>query len=89
MVEEGAQVLSITENGYGKRTDIEEYRLQQRGGKGIKAMNLTDKTGLLASAAAGARCRGSVADYRRMAPLIRTPVSAISVLEPQRRRACA
>ena len=41
-------VLSLTENGYGKRTPIEEYRAQSRGGKGIKAMNLTDKTGLLA-----------------------------------------
>ena len=43
VVEEGAQVLSITENGYGKRTEIDEYRLQGRGGKGIKAMNLTDR----------------------------------------------
>jgi DNA gyrase subunit A len=40
-------VLSITENGYGKRTEIEEYRIQSRGGKGIKAMNLTAKTGAL------------------------------------------
>ena len=47
--EEGAQVLSITENGYGKRTEIDAYRLQSRGGKGIRAMNLTDKTGSLAS----------------------------------------
>ncbi|MBR6767311.1 MAG: DNA gyrase subunit A, partial [Clostridia bacterium] len=43
------KVLSITENGYGKLTDIEEYRTQQRGGKGIKAMNLTAKTGRLTS----------------------------------------
>ncbi len=48
VLEEGAQVLSLTENGYGKRTEIEEYRVQTRGGKGIKAMNLTEKTGLLA-----------------------------------------
>jgi len=47
VVEEGALVLSITENGFGKRTEIEEYRLQSRAGKGIKAMNLTDKTGPL------------------------------------------
>jgi len=43
------KVLSITENGYGKLTDIDEYRTQQRGGKGIKAMNLTAKTGRLTS----------------------------------------
>ena len=41
------KVLSITENGYGKRTEIDEYRVQSRGGKGIKAMNLTVKTGAL------------------------------------------
>ena len=40
-------VLSITENGYGKLTEIDEYRVQSRGGKGIKAMNLTPKTGRL------------------------------------------
>ena len=44
---EGMKVLSITENGYGKLTEIDEYRVQSRGGKGIKAMNLTDKTGRL------------------------------------------
>ena len=45
---ENMHVLSITQLGYGKRTSVEEYRLQGRGGKGIKAMNLTDKTGPLA-----------------------------------------
>lgn len=48
-VEEGKQVLAITQNGYGKRTDISEFRLQSRGGKGIMAMRLTDKTGLMAA----------------------------------------
>ena len=42
-------VLAITANGYGKRTELDEYRLQTRGGKGIRAMNLTGKTGLLAA----------------------------------------
>ena len=41
------KVLSITELGYGKLTEVDEYRVQSRGGKGIKAMNLTAKTGLL------------------------------------------
>ena len=44
---EGMKVLSITENGYGKLTEIDEYRVQSRGGKGIRAMNLTAKTGRL------------------------------------------
>jgi DNA gyrase subunit A len=48
IVDEEKKVLSITQNGFGKRTSLEEYRLQSRSGKGIKAMNLTDKTGPLA-----------------------------------------
>ena len=40
-------VLAISENGYGKHTAIEEYPLQNRGGKGVKTMQLTDKTGKL------------------------------------------
>lgn len=40
-----ATLLSITENGYGKRTRVEEYRVQSRGGKGISNYNITEKTG--------------------------------------------
>ncbi|HIT69462.1 MAG TPA: DNA gyrase subunit A [Candidatus Aphodomonas merdavium] len=49
IVWEGAMVLAITANGYGKRTALEEYRLQSRAGKGILAMKLTEKTGPLAA----------------------------------------
>ncbi len=49
VIEDKAQVLGITANGYGKRTEIDEYREQGRNGKGIIAMNLTDKTGPLAA----------------------------------------
>ncbi len=45
VMEEGACVLSITENGYGKRTDPEAYRETGRAGKGVIAMALTEKTG--------------------------------------------
>ena len=41
----GYQVLSITEKGYGKRTPVEEYRITNRGGLGIKNYMVTDKTG--------------------------------------------
>jgi DNA gyrase subunit A len=41
----GANLLTVSENGYGKRTPMEEYRLQSRGGKGIITMKTTDKTG--------------------------------------------
>ena len=48
-IEEGATILAITEGGYGKRTSPDEYREQGRNGKGIRAINLTDKTGDLAA----------------------------------------
>jgi DNA gyrase subunit A len=44
--EEGAyRILSVTENGFGKRTNVEEYRLQTRGGKGVKNMAVTQRIG--------------------------------------------
>ncbi|MDE5616800.1 MAG: DNA gyrase subunit A, partial [Clostridia bacterium] len=45
IVKEDCEVLTITENGYGKRTDLEEYRVQGRAGSGIKVGVLNDKTG--------------------------------------------
>ena len=42
-------VLVLSENGYGKRTDLEEYRITNRGGKGVKTINITEKTGDLIS----------------------------------------
>ena len=40
-------VLVVSEKGYGKRSDLEEYRITNRGGKGVKTMNITEKTGQL------------------------------------------
>ena len=42
-----ANVLVVSEKGYGKRSDIDEYRITNRGGKGVKTINITDKTGHL------------------------------------------
>ena len=42
-------VLVLSENGFGKRTDLDEYRVTNRGGKGVKTINITDKTGKLIS----------------------------------------
>ena len=47
IVEEKAELLVISEKGYGKRTDLEEYRVQTRGGKGILTSKITSKTGCL------------------------------------------
>jgi DNA gyrase subunit A len=45
LVEPGATLLAVSANGYGKRTEMDEYRLTRRGGKGIITMKTTDKTG--------------------------------------------
>ncbi|NVO29651.1 DNA gyrase subunit A [Hymenobacter lapidiphilus] len=43
------ELLVVSENGYGKRSPLDEYRITNRGGKGVRAMKLTDKTGQLVS----------------------------------------
>ncbi len=44
---EDATLLVVSEKGYGKRSEVGEYRITKRGGKGVKAMNVTEKTGAL------------------------------------------
>ena len=46
---EGKTILSISENGYGKRSYLEDYRLTSRGKKGVRTINITEKTGKLVS----------------------------------------
>ncbi len=45
IIDDNVEILSVTENGYGKRTQASQYRKQSRGGKGILAMRLTEKNG--------------------------------------------
>lgn len=45
-----SDLLTVTENGYGKRTDMDEYTVQGRGGLGLKNYNITEKTGYVAAA---------------------------------------
>ena len=47
VVKDGCEILTVSQNGYGKRTDVSDYRLQSRGGKGIKAGTFNEKTGAL------------------------------------------
>ena len=49
IAKEGEFVLVVTENGYGKKTPIDEYRITNRGGKGVKTLNITDKNGSITS----------------------------------------
>lgn len=44
-----SEILVVSENGYGKRSSLEDYRITNRGGKGVKTLNITDKTGSLVS----------------------------------------
>ena len=44
-----ANILVVSENGYGKRSSLEDYRLTNRGGKGVKTISITEKTGKLVS----------------------------------------
>jgi DNA gyrase subunit A len=44
---EDAQLLVVSENGFGKRSDIDDYRITSRGAKGVKSLNITDKVGNL------------------------------------------
>ena len=48
--QKGNQLLIITENGYGKRSDLKAYKIQNRGGSGIKTANVTSKTGAIVGA---------------------------------------
>ena len=74
--EAGKTVLSITERGYGKRTPVEEYRITNRGGLGIKNYQITDKTGKIV----GVKVVDGTEDLLLMTQsgiLIRTPVENI------------
>jgi len=44
-----SEILVVSENGYGKRSSLDDYRITNRGGKGVKTLNITDKTGSLVS----------------------------------------
>ncbi len=74
-----ANVLVVSEKGYGKRSDIEEYRVTNRGGKGVKTINVTDKTGNLVAIK-------TVSDANDLMIItkngitIRMPVSALRVM---------
>ena len=46
---ENEDVLVVTENGYGKKTSIDQYRMTHRGSKGVKGLNVTEKNGNIVS----------------------------------------
>lgn len=74
----GQDVLVLSENGYGKRTDLDEYRITNRGGKGVKTINITDKTGALVSIQAVSD-ENDLMIINRSGITIRTAISGIRV----------
>ena len=78
VVGHGEALLAVTENGYGKRTLVEEYNVQNRGGYGLKNYNLNDKTGSV-SACAIVDENDDVLIISDDGTIIRTGVSGISV----------
>ncbi|MFI3248000.1 MAG: DNA gyrase subunit A [Rikenellaceae bacterium] len=71
-------VLVLSENGYGKRTDLDEYRITNRGGKGVKTISVTEKTGKLISIQA-VTDENDLMIINRSGLTIRTSVSQIRV----------
>ena len=82
VVEPGHHVLIVTEKGYGKQTVIDEYRLTHRGSKGVKALNVTEKNGMMASL----KCLDPEAPLNLMiitdsGIIIKLPLEQVSVLK--------
>jgi DNA gyrase subunit A len=78
-LDDGDQLLAITERGFGKRTRLDEYPLQGRGGQGVKTLNITDKTGNVAACRI-VRPRMDLMLVSRDGIVIRTSVDSISLI---------
>lgn len=79
LVEEGKQLLTITDRGFGKRTEFDDFRvLKNRGGQGVTAHNLNDKTGNLAAIAAVSES-DDIMMITNDGTIIRIPVAGIPI----------
>ncbi len=72
-------ILVVAEKGYGKRSDIEGYRITNRGGKGVKTINITEKTGSLI-ALKGVTDNHDLMIITHSGNILRSPVSALRVM---------
>ncbi len=82
VLKQGQQILIVTEKGYGKKSEIEEYRLTHRGSKGVKALNITDKNGMMVAL----NCVDPSDDYDLMIMtdsgiIIKLPLEQVSTLK--------
>jgi DNA gyrase subunit A len=80
---DSATLMVISEHGYGKRTDIDEYKVQNRGGSGIKTAKVTPKTGKLISAKVFASDEAEVVAISKKSQVIRVDAKEIPVLGRQ------
>jgi DNA gyrase subunit A len=74
------QILVMSENGFGKKTRLGEYRKQKRGGRGIKTMKITTKTGELIKSCL-VEDEEFLAMVSQKGQIIKTPLKSISVLK--------
>ena len=77
IVDDSKQLITVTENGYGKRTPFDDFRVKGRGGLGVTCHNLTDKTGLLAGIA-DVTDDDDLMMITNLGTIIRTPVKQIN-----------
>ncbi len=77
--EENRTILVVSENGYGKKSDLEDYRLTSRGGKGVKTLNITERTGNLVALKSVTE-DNDLMIINKSGITIRVAVSAISLL---------
>ena len=82
VIKSGQLILIVTENGYGKKSEIDEYRLTHRGSKGVKALNLTDKNGMMVAL----KCIDPTIEYDLMiitdsGIIIKLPLEQVSTLK--------
>ena len=77
--DESQTILVVSENGYGKRSSKEDYRITNRGGKGVKTMNITEKTGKIVGII-GVEDKDQLMIINRSGLTIRMEVGAINVL---------
>jgi len=73
------EILVVSEKGYGKRSDIDEYRITNRGGKGVKTINITEKTGSLI-ALKDVTDNHDLMIITQYGNILRSPVSALRVM---------
>ncbi|MFC1645161.1 DNA gyrase subunit A [Patescibacteria group bacterium] len=80
--QKGNQLFIVTQKGYGKRTNLSLYKIQKRGGSGIKTANVTTKTGKIAGASINniAELEGDIIITSIKGQIIRIPLKSFSVL---------